>query len=1000
MKRWLQTTKTPGIARPVILVVGLCLIASGGLLSLRSIAQMKNSTAWIDHTHEFIRESDDLLVLMLEIESESRYYLITGEPITLQRFAAARERIPGFVSQLRVMAGEDPGQQARLQQAAATLDRRVLWAETQIRVHQTNAPAAVELVRSGEGRRLTDITRQQVDALQTVAEHALKTRREGLETQQKATFAFTGATALGGMMLVGVSGWMAMRDNQRRAQMETRLREAGRTLVDALRNRQMILDNSQDVICTIDGEGRFVTMSAAAATVWGYSPEELVGRRYMDLVCPEDHAATQQAAKDILAGRPVRNFENRYLRKDGVPVWILWSALWSADEGLMFCVARDITERKTAEAEQRRLTAILDATPDYVGIATPAGAQLYINRAGRRMVGLTPDEPLENRFIDHHYPPEVSKFLREQAIPTAIREGFWFGESCLIAADGRKIPVSQIILAHTREDGEVECLSTIGRDITPQKKSEAALGQAKAAAEMASQAKSQFLANMSHELRTPLNAIIGFSEIMEDQTFGPLNSRQAHYVANVLSSGRHLLQLINDILDLAKIEAGRLELHRETFAPGRAVEGVLAVVKALAQRKNITLATDISPDLPVLRADSGKFKQVLYNLLSNAVKFTPEGGTVTVKVELVERAAGPVDPPDARVVLSRGRSLRISVSDTGIGIKPEDMLRLFQEFEQLDSTYGRQQGGTGLGLALTKRLVELHGGEIHASSGGAGMGSTFTLELPMPQESKPGAPHNAPDKHSLPESERGPLVLVVEDEQMAQMLMTDCLRGAGYEAVVARTGMEALQIARTRRPFAITLDILLPDRPGWEVLSELKTDPVTRHIPVIVVSITDDKQLGYSLGAVEFLVKPVNRAALLEVVARAGNAADRKRRTILIVDDEPESVEPVAEVLRQDGHEVLEAVNGPAGIVLAGERKPDLIILDLLMPVMSGFDVVERLRSDPRTAEIPILIYTSKDLTVAECEQLNRHVQGITSKSGREQLLAHLARLAPQIQPA
>jgi signal transduction histidine kinase/CheY-like chemotaxis protein len=526
-------------------------------------------------------------------------------------------------------------------------------------------------------------------------------------------------------------------------------------------------------------------------------------------------------------------------------------------------------------------------------------------------------------------------------------------------------------------------------------------------AQTATQAKSQFLANMSHELRTPLNAIIGFSEILSDKTFGELNEKQGRYANNILSSGRHLLQLINDLLDLAKIEAGKLTLEREEFDVVKALHDVQNIVVMLAHKKKIALSIEASPDLPQLYADQPKFKQVMYNLLSNAIKFTPEGGRVTMLAcqETWERdAAGGLERVSA---VGAGREavpcVRVAVADTGIGIKPEHHERVFVEFEQVDSSYGREQEGTGLGLALTRKLVEMHGGRIWVESEGIeGKGSTFIFLVPLVRrpeaalEAKIEGPERgaAVQPAGMTSPQEGPLVLVVEDEKQAGELLEEYLRSGGYRVAHAGDGEEGVKLARELHPQAITLDILLPKRNGWEVLADLKAAAETKDIPVVIVSVTSDQQLGFSLGAIEYFVKPVSKDRLLEAVHKAALATGGAVQRVLVVDDEPLTVEFVATTVRGAGYQVIEATSGRQGIELALAQRPDLVILDLIMPQVSGFEVVQLLRHDPRTKDIPILIYTAKNLTEEDRRQLRDRVQSITAKPGKEDLLRELDRLA------
>jgi signal transduction histidine kinase len=385
------------------------------------------------------------------------------------------------------------------------------------------------------------------------------------------------------------------------------------------------------------------------------------------------------------------------------------------------------------------------------------------------------------------------------------------------------------------------------------------LEHARAQAESANHAKSDFLANMSHELRTPLNSIIGFSEILSDLTLGELNPKQQRYVGNILGSGRHLLQLINDILDLSKIEAGRVTLEYSDLDIAKTVEEVVDIVRPLAARKEIILNVQIEEGLPTLNADRAKFRQVLYNLLSNAIKFTRPQGTITLTSGLRgEGTAGQTGAP----------SLFLEVRDTGIGIKAEDMGRLFGKFEQLDSTYAREQQGTGLGLALTKKLVEMHGGTIWAESEGVGKGSVFSVLLPLRAAEPPVPP--APAAAETGGAPGQNLVLVIEDDPRSREILSHHIEHAGFKVASTADGSQALQMAKESKPQAITLDILLPERDGWEVLKQLKSDPATRDIPVFVISITEDRDLGLSLGAKEFFFKPVDGAKLIGALQALG----------------------------------------------------------------------------------------------------------------------------------
>jgi signal transduction histidine kinase/CheY-like chemotaxis protein len=472
--------------------------------------------------------------------------------------------------------------------------------------------------------------------------------------------------------------------------------------------------------------------------------------------------------------------------------------------------------------------------------------------------------------------------------------------------------------------------------------------------ETANRHKSEFLASMSHELRTPLNAIIGFSEVLLDRLFGDLNAKQEEYLQDVLESGRHLLSLINDILDLSKVEAGRMELEVGRFALPEILENGLTMVRERAGRHGIALSLDADPAIDVIEADERKVKQVVFNLLSNAVKFTPDGGQVGIRARL----------DDAGV--------RITVWDTGIGIAPENQGRIFEEFQQVGGVYMEKREGTGLGLALAKKFVELHGGQIWVESE-AGQGSRFTFTLPVYTVPQPEVALAHAASAAAGVEDHGPVVLVVEDNAPAAEILRLYLAGAGYRVEVARDGEEGFTQAWQLQPSLITLDLLLPKVDGWDLLIRLKGEPATRDIPVVIVSIVEEQGQGFALGAADYLVKPVSREEMLQALQRLGLTRPqlREKVTILTVDDDPLAVELVETMLTAEGFRVLKAYGGVEGLAVARQELPALLILDLLMPDLDGFAVLEQLRADPATAAIPIIILTSQNLTPHEKARLH-----------------------------
>ena len=502
------------------------------------------------------------------------------------------------------------------------------------------------------------------------------------------------------------------------------------------------------------------------------------------------------------------------------------------------------------------------------------------------------------------------------------------------------------------------------------------LQKAVLALELANKMKSEFLANMSHELRTPLNAIIGFAEVLRDKISGDLNDEQLDFVSDIHSSGLHLLQMINDILDLSKIEAGRMELQYEIFPVHDAIEDVYTILKGLASKKHLELKSTILPDVKNIEADRVKFKQILYNLLSNAIKFTPENGHINVETGIMDDM------------------LQVSVSDTGIGMKPDDREKVFKEFWQADSSFARKYEGTGLGLALTKRIVEMHGGNIWFESDYE-KGSIFYFALPLKAQLRKAKLKEIEVKQRqiLTTGEKeAKMIMVVEDDRMAADLITLYLTNAGYNVIVAVDGEEAIKKAKEFHPFLITLDIMLPKKDGWDVLSELKNSQDTADIPVIIVSIVDNKDLGFSLGAAEYLIKPIDRIKLINTVNACIPAEKDKGKLmkILVVDDDEKAVKYMSAILENAGFDVIKAYSGKAGINLAMNSNPDLLILDLMMPEISGFDVIEKLRTHPTAKSIPIIICSAKEITPADKKVLNGNILAIVQKGThtKEDLLA------------
>jgi DNA-binding response OmpR family regulator/two-component sensor histidine kinase len=486
------------------------------------------------------------------------------------------------------------------------------------------------------------------------------------------------------------------------------------------------------------------------------------------------------------------------------------------------------------------------------------------------------------------------------------------------------------------------------------------LALAKEQAEQSSRFKSSFLANMSHELRTPLNAIIGFAELLYDGQVRPDMPEHKEFLGDILTSGRHLLKLINDVLDLSKVEAGKLEFHPEQVSLAGLVGEVLAVLKTAAADKRISVEVDIHPELREVVVDPARLKQILYNYMSNALKFTPVGGRIQVRA----RAEGE-------------GAFCLEVEDTGIGISADDVGRLFAEFEQLDAGAAKKHAGTGLGLALTKRLAEAQGGSVSVRST-LGAGSTFHAILP--RRATKGS--RLPSPRTVAGAPGAPVVLVVEDRDEDQAVIVRALSAAGYSVETAATGAQALARCQDRAYDAITLDLLLPDANGLEVLRAIRTEGMNREVPILVITVVTERGALGGGTVHDILSKPLNEAAMLESLTRAGVSPERMG-TVLVVDDDPGSSKLMAAMLAQLGYEADCVLSGAEGLRVAKASPPEAVVLDLLMPEMDGLEFLEAFRLLPDCDQIPVILWTSKDLSDSEYARVGPLVLTVLQK-GRD----------------
>ena len=492
--------------------------------------------------------------------------------------------------------------------------------------------------------------------------------------------------------------------------------------------------------------------------------------------------------------------------------------------------------------------------------------------------------------------------------------------------------------------------------------------KARKVAEQANQAKSSFLANMSHELRTPMNAIIGYSEMLQEEAEDIGQEDFIPDIQKIHSAGKHLLSLINDILDLSKIEAGRMELYLETFDIHDLIQDVVATVKPLLEKNNNEFKLNIADDLTTIYADLTKVRQSLFNLLSNASKFT-ENGTITLSLK--------------RYIYQGEDWINFQVSDTGIGMTKEQISRLFKAFTQADASTTRKYGGTGLGLTITQKFCQMMGGDISVESK-FNQGTTFTIRLPIQVQTiaKVEPVANSNDEPSIPAETNRNIVLVIDDDPTVHDLIERFLTKENFQVRTANSGAEGIRLAKSLEPDAITLDVMMPDLDGWSVLAALKADVKTSQIPVIMVTMVDNQNLGYALGAADYIMKPIGKNNLRNILHKYNSQATFDK--VLIVEDDSNTRDLLRRQLLDYSAKVLEAENGRQALDILDHDIPELIISDLIMPEMDGFELVMKLRQNPQWSSIPVIILTAKELTLIERKKLQGRVKQVFQKGGSQ----------------
>ncbi|MGI9087970.1 MAG: response regulator [Chthoniobacterales bacterium] len=889
-----------------------------------------------------------------------------------------------------------------------TVREPLLMLDTTLRVRSANrAFYQTFQVTSGEteNRLIYELGNGQWDipALRTLLEDVIPTSSVFNDFELEHTFPIIGRRVMllnGRKLRAGSHGELlvlAMEDVTARKRAEEALLKAG-----ALQSA--IFNSANFSSIATDEKGVIQIFNVGAERMLGYTAAEVMNKiTPADISDPQEVIARAKALSAELGTRIAPGFEAlvfkasrgiediyelTYIRKDEsrFPAIVSVTALRD-DQGEIIgylLIGTDNTARKQVEAERLLLDqrvrdqqfytrSLIESNIDALITTDLRGIITDVNKQMEALTGCTRDELIGAPFKGYFTDPERA----EAGIKLVLGEGKVTDyELTARARDGKETVVSYNASTFHDRDRKLQGVFAAARDVTERKRYEESLQQA-------NRAKSVFLANMSHELRTPLNAIMGYSEMLQEEAVERKLDGFGADLEKINGAGRHLLALINDILDLSKIEAGKMELFLESFDLGKLIDEVAATVRPMVEKNANTLHIERATDLGAMHADQIKVRQGLFNLLSNAAKFTNDG-RIALDVE--------------RQLMEGSEWIVFRVADTGIGLSSEQIAKLFQDFTQADASTTRKFGGTGLGLALTRRFCQIMGGDVTVHSV-PNEGSVFTIKLPaVVSEVKTEATlETVANLVALADTGRGDdveqfspeesCVLVIDDDPVQRDLMQRFLSKEGFRVQTAAGGDAGLRLARQLLPVAITLDVMMPDMDGWSVLSALKADAALRDIPVIMVTMLDDPERGFTLGAADYATKPVDRQRLSQILKKYTCA--NPPCPVLMVEDDPATRSITRNILEREGWKVTEAENGRDALECMEEERPSLILLDLMMPEMDGFEFADRVRQRAEWRFIPIVVMTAKDLSAKERRRLQGSVETILHKAGdsREALL-------------
>ena len=897
----------------------------------------------LDRSHALAGERDSALILvserllsaMKDVETGERGFVITGRNQYLEPYLSGIAAIPQDEGTLSSLVGPE----ART--LSGLIDERLKEAAEGIAAYRANGPAAgAAVVDTGTGKAVMDRIRAEVARLQQVANERTASRR----SEQRWHDMLRIASVVGLTVSCATLALFAVR-RRREQQVSQELFEG-------------VLENAPIGVGILDPSLRIRHLNHALSkmseralsakpgmSIWDVLPDL---RETLEPRLQRVAQGGRAALAEVEAASNTRADQIRSYQANFYPILQRGRDRNAGGVGMIIAdvTARKRAERSTKESEER-FRSLVQASASIIWTADPTGAFAAPQPNWTRFTGQSGEASLGWGRFECLHPDDVEATRvawRRAAVdnmPIAL-------EHRVRRADGEWRHMALSVAPVLDEDGSIREWVGSHTDITDRKEAELALAAAKDAAEAANRAKSSFLANMSHELRTPLSAVIGYTEMLEDEAEDMGEQAMLTDLGKIKTNAQHLLGLINDVLDLSKVEAEKMDVFAEDIEVATFVREAAGTVEALVHRKSNELVLDVGEGVGTMRSDAVKLRQCLFNLLSNAAKFT-ENGTITLGIRR-ETSAG-------------GEWLSFSVRDTGIGMTADQVSRLFQRFAQADETTTRKFGGTGLGLALSRAFARLLGGDVTVESV-EGQGTCFTLRVPavLPERTlEPDVKATLEGLHGT-----GELVLVIDDEASQRDLMTRFLQRQGFTVRTASDGQRGLDLAKSLLPHIVLLDVMMPGMDGWSVLRALKADPATSAIPVIMVSFVDNPGLSMTLGAADAVPKPVDwtrlKAVLDQFRERGGD--------VLVVDDDSDVRERLRTVLEKNGWTVQEAGNGAEALERVAHTPPHLILLDLTMPVMDGFAFLHRLRERSDGADIPVIVLSARDISAAEREQL------------------------------